>query len=143
MQLKNISTGEIVTVENFELLNLLAQQVKDTSMKSTSFMATHSDLTHLNNNPSTLSIQETVARTSAEIASKLNSLLLNGIRISKIDSKYYVSEVNQEILSRKFPNNSIQVGDEVKIYTLYDIYKYHSNIIFLRFFRSIIFTAIF
>ena len=133
MQLKNISTGEIVTVENFELLNLLAQQVKDTSMKSTSFMATHSDLTHLNNNPSTLSIQETVARTSAEIASKLNSLLLNGIRISKIDSKYYVSEVNQEILSRKFPNNSIQVGDEVKIYTLYDI---ENNILILSFLGS-------
>ena len=133
MQLKNISTGEIVTVENFELLNLLAQQVKDTSMKSTSFMATHSDLTHLNNNPSTLSIQETVARTSAEIASKLNSLLLNGIRISKIDSKYYVSEVNQEILSRKFPNNSIQVGDEVKIYTLYDI---ENTILILSFLGS-------
>ena len=102
-------------------------------MKSTSFMATHSDLTHLNNNPSTLSIQETVARTSAEIASKLNSLLLNGIRISKIDSKYYVSEVNQEILSRKFPNNSIQVGDEVKIYTLYDI---ENNILILSFLGS-------
>ena len=133
MQLKNISTGEIVTVENFELLNLLAQQVKDTSMKSTSFMAKHSDLTHLNNNPSTLSIQETVARTSAEIASKLNSLLLNGIRISKIDSKYYVSEVNQEILSRKFPNNSIQVGDEMKIYTLYDI---ENTILILSFLGS-------
>ena len=58
MQLKNIGTGEIVTVENIELLNLLEQQVKDTSMKSTSLVTTHSDFTSLCNNPSTLSIQE-------------------------------------------------------------------------------------
>ena len=50
MQLKNIGTGEIVTVGNIELLNLLEQQVKDTSMKSTSLVKTHSDFTSLSNN---------------------------------------------------------------------------------------------
>jgi hypothetical protein len=98
MQIKNSNTGLIYNVDNNGVSSLSTGQVHFPS---------------LNNNQSLLSIQETVARPSVELASKLNSLLLNGISISNIDSKYYVSEVNQEILSRKFPNNSIQVGDEV------------------------------
>ena len=98
MQIKNSNTGLIYNVDNDGVSTLTTRQ---------------EDCTSLKNNQSSLSIQQTVARASVQIASKLNSLLLNGISISKKDSKYYVSEVNQEILSRKFRNNSIQVGDEV------------------------------
>ena len=77
MQLKNRSTGDIVTVENIELLNLLEQQVKSKSMKSTSPMTTH------------LVVQECSTNYNSDgHTNRMDSIISNGIEIKKIKSRH-------------------------------------------------------
>ena len=44
---------------------------------------------------------------------RTNSLQLNGFKIVKIMPRFHISEINAELLSIKFPNNIINIGDEV------------------------------
>ena len=42
-----------------------------------------------------------------------NSLHLNGFKIHRVEFRYYISEINEDVLREHFPHNHIQVGDEV------------------------------
>ena len=44
---------------------------------------------------------------------RINSLLLNGFKIQCTKSRYYISEVNDNVLREHFPENHIHIGDEV------------------------------
>jgi len=44
---------------------------------------------------------------------RTNSLELNGFVISKFMHRYYIVQVNATVLRIKFPNNVINIGDEV------------------------------
>jgi len=44
---------------------------------------------------------------------RINSLDLNGIKIVKSSLRYYITEINKYILDSIFPNNNINIGDEV------------------------------
>lgn len=44
---------------------------------------------------------------------RFNSLNVNGIKILKVASRFYVSEINEAILTKKIPTENIAVGDEV------------------------------
>jgi len=51
---------------------------------------------------------------------RTNSLELNGFVISKFMHRYYIVQVNANVLRNKFPNNAINIGDEViKINDMY------------------------
>ena len=91
MQLKNTSTGLLYNVVNKTILNLITEE----------------------NNMSLNTLSSAPISQNMDYVPNFSSLLLNGISISNIESKYYISEINQEILARKFPNNSIHIGDEV------------------------------
>jgi hypothetical protein len=115
MQLKNISTGDIVTVENIELVNLLEQPVKNTSMKSTSPMTT----------PSV--VQECSANYSIDgHTNRMDSIISNGIEIKRFKTRYYITAINSTILSKMFPDNLVRVGDQV-------LFHYQAILLFLIF----------
>ena len=44
---------------------------------------------------------------------RANSLHLNGFKICRMEFRYYISEIKEDILNERFRNNHIQVGDEV------------------------------
>jgi len=44
---------------------------------------------------------------------RVDSLELNGFKIWKNSLRFYITELNENLLRAKFSNNSIQVGDEV------------------------------
>jgi len=44
---------------------------------------------------------------------RISSLELNGIEISKFAQRFYVNQINVTVLRNKFPNDAINIGDEV------------------------------
>jgi len=54
---------------------------------------------------------------------RTNSLELNGLVISKIRLRYYVVQINANVLTMKFPNTVISIGDEV--IKINDVYCEH------------------
>ena len=44
---------------------------------------------------------------------RANSLELNGFKIRCVKFRYYISEINEEVLRQHFADNHIQIGDEV------------------------------
>ena len=44
---------------------------------------------------------------------RVNSLHFNGIKIRCIESRYHISEINDDVLREHFPHNRIHIGDEV------------------------------
>jgi len=55
----------------------------------------------------------TNAIADAGVTKRFNSLNVNGIKILKSASRFYVSEINEAILTEKMPTEDIVVGDEV------------------------------
>ena len=54
---------------------------------------------------------------------RINSLHLNGFKIKKTDSRFYIEEINDAVLFTKYNTNAIHVGDEV--IKLNDVYCEH------------------
>ena len=44
---------------------------------------------------------------------RVNSLHFNGISMRCIESRYHISEINDDVLREHFPHNRIHIGDEV------------------------------
>ena len=55
---------------------------------------------------------------------RVDSLILNGIEIKKIKSRFYITAINNTILCQKFPDNIVHVGNEVRHYLLANIEDY-------------------
>ena len=105
MQLKNITTGATLSLENIELLNLPTQQVKDGDVKSIPPIAAQS-----------IAREYSANYANESPAKRSNSMILNGIDIKKISSKFFIKNINSSILLKKFPHNTICVDNEVVHY---------------------------
>ena len=134
-------------VENMELLNLL--ELQNTSMKSASAMTTHSvvqecPVNEKSNGPTELQVKNTSMKSASPMTThsvvhecpvneksngstnRMDSIISNGIEIKKIKSRYYITAINSTILCKKFPDNTVHVGNEV-------LYHYQVILLFLIF----------
>ena len=89
----------------------------DTFKQSSEQSTSRSFEQHKKKKRKTSNIQEDNMNNDSAAACKrrirINSLQLNGFKVQCVESRYYISEVNDDVLREHFPENHIHIGDEV------------------------------